>query len=93
MIKDVVSVSKDLEINKMTLDEAIASQLVLAILEALHNKGTTEVSRATILELLGFDEDEITVEDQNTILRLEDKYLRSRDEVLAVLQSRVAVKH
>jgi len=93
MIKDVVSVSKDQEISKMTPDEALCSQLVLAILEALHNKGIKQVSKATLLELIGFDEDEITFEDHETILCIEDKYLQSRDEVLAVLQSRVAIKH
>lgn len=93
MIKDVVSVSRDQEICKMSPEDAIASQLVLALLEALHNKGTKEVSRATLLTLIGFDEDELTIEDHQTILRLEDKYLQSRDEVIAVLQSRVAIKH
>jgi hypothetical protein len=77
----------------MTREEAIGSQLLLAILEALHNKGIKEVSRATLLEFLGFDEDQISIEDHETILCLEDKYMQDRDQVLATLQSRVAIKH
>jgi phosphatidylserine/phosphatidylglycerophosphate/cardiolipin synthase-like enzyme len=77
----------------MTPEEAISSQLVLAILEALHNKGVKQVSRATLLQILGFDEDQITPEDEEVMLMLEDKYLQTRDEVLATLQSRVATKH
>ena len=77
----------------MSRTDRSAAQLVLAILEALHNNGVKEVTRATLLELIGFNEDEITPEDHKTILRLEDKYLQARDEVIAILESRVAIKH
>jgi hypothetical protein len=80
------------KIDTYSREDAIGARLILEILCELRRRGLTEVSRATLLETLGC-EDQIQSGDEEIMIVLSDEYLENKTEIDATIDARVAPRH
>lgn len=74
-------------------EEAQAARVMLDALKALQKMGIDQISRATLMTLIGVDEADLKPDDYEVHYSLGELYCQNKEIMDAALESRVVNKH